>query len=469
MGGVRGAVLTLGLVGCQATMAVPLPDFPEGTLAVTVARSGEDGSEVWAARWPEEGLAFFGEGALELAAWRCDLEHLGLMPGTQVLRSEAWTTDLLPDPAARYRSRREGDEVAPWTEAEALEAEVWRRLPVDNVNRCLAGRARLSAHPVLFTEDRRRPTFAVRIDRDHILVGARRAAPNDGTWGFMVARDGTYRTYDLGSPSKVAAFSADDGELWLLDALGRLTRGPLEGPRVEVAPPQPQIAPIAWASMDGARGGAPFELYVSTSSNTQGAGRRFARFDGTRWSVLGARDFDLLFIPAVAWLGPGQAIGIGAGRLNQETIRYDRGETKFDLLPGSTAGAATVRNVRRLGPIVGRDDGELDIFKDGRWEPLGGVRDTYYTRSLAPLGDGLVFATGTEINFFEYRYGQYHPGLGTCPLEELTEYAAGIMTAFGDGAVLAATLADFDAPAEVVILSVDSPPNACGTPALLDN
>jgi hypothetical protein len=450
-------------VACQRTVAVPAFEVPVGTQAVTIARQTADGAEIWAATWPASSFGFDGDGdgELELMAWRCSVEHLGLIEGRQSLREEPAGPDLLPDPAGRWRSRFSGSEAAPWAAADdEARLEVWQRLLVSNDNRCLAGQGRFVPRPVVIQEPRGRPTFSVRLDDRRIMIGARSRDGEDRSVGIIVERSGAYEIIDLGAPLKVAAFYSDEGDLWLFDRQSTLSRGPLEGPYTPVATAKDLFGEPDYASMDGARGGAPFELFVNTSSAGR-ASRRFGRFDGERWEVLAGLYFDQLFIPSVAWIGPGQAIGLGAGDVNNQTVRYDRGTVRRDRLPGSNAGAASIRYLPRLGPVVGRDDGELNLFEDGEWVPLGGVRDTVYTRSLAPVGDGLIFSTGTEINFLEYRYGQYYPALGTCPLQELTDYAAGIMTAFGDGSVLAVTLADFEAPVEPVILELQVPPHAC--------
>lgn len=444
---------------CQATVAVPALELPSSTRAITIARQGPDGGEIWAAPWPGSNFGFGGEGELEVLAWSCSLEHLGLTEGRQGLREEPAAMDLLPDPATRIRGSIADGVVERWTPgADRPTLDVWRRLEVANDNRCLAGQARFRPRPVLGRETRGRPTFAIRIDEERILVGARSRDGDPGTVGFLIHHSGAFEVLDLGRTFKTAAFYSDEGELWMLDQEARLTRGPLEGPWSLVTTSSIVLGLPGYASLDGARGGAPFELFANTRHDGK---RRLARFDGQRWDLLGVLEHGELFIPSVAWIGPGLAIGLGAGQVNNQTIRYDRGEVKFDLLPGSPAGASSIRYLPNLGPVVGRDDGELDVFRDQRWVLLGGVRDTVYARSLAPVADGLIFSAGTEINFLEYRYGQYYPALGTCPLQELTDYAAGIMTAFGNGSVLAVTLSDFEAPVEPVILELQVPPHAC--------
>jgi hypothetical protein len=393
-------------------------------------------------------ISYHGAGPVEVLSFACDLARLGLMPGEQTLSSEAAPWSLLPDALGVRASDDPSsgewrDLPAPSEGAEAL----LRRLPLAMENRCIASRTRWTSQAIDLGGRQGEPTFAVRVDGTHALIGATRGV-------FKVGVDGSFEQLRLGRERILAGFHREgEADFWFFDEAGELLRGPLDRPLEVVTSTAPVPPEAEWAVLTGAPAGEPFELFLATGPSSEDR-RGLARFDGNTWSFTSSASHGDRFRAGVAWLGPGHAIAIGVDpRRNNAIVRYRDGVISSELLPGDMYGAASIAHLGELGTWIGRDNGEVDRYERGAWLDTGIGLGSFYTRTFAPLEGGLIYGTGTTQNFLGYRFAQWFPDLGVCPLEQLTDFAAFQLIALDDGALIANTTGDFDGPATPVVLT----------------
>lgn len=226
------------------------------------------------------------------------------------------------------------------------------------------------------------------------------AAPDDGGL-YEVTPTGTR---DLGvprDPPYLAGFAADDGLQWLLTAGGNLVRGNLEQ-GFEMVSRTTLRGGRAFMWIDGAVGGAPFELFTMNDD------QELERFDGTSWTTLHAgRAGDNTWQGGVAWAGPEEAVAVvGAGASG--VLRYRRGTITEERLAVEEAIPTAVARIPALGTVVATETGALFVDRGGFWERLPGIPTGVPVYVIAPLDRGVLFGGGAGA------LAQWHPDTGYC-------------------------------------------------------
>lgn len=219
-------------------------------------------------------------------------------------------------------------------------------------------------------------------------------------------------------------FRTDDGQVWLYGPLGRFAK--YTNGSFELQTPPAYQSGFFQSWLDGARDGAPFEMFALTD------GGAFERFDGTSWEIV--RDgFELLeHEGGVAWLGPSHAISIGSVR--KGVIRYRDGVVTEEFLDsvGLTERLSAIANVPGIGAMVGSIAGEIFVDDGTGWKKFEeGPRDGLEVNGLLPYRGGFVF--GREIAGLEGGWAvQYVPGFGLCPAERVSEADLRRITRMGE-------------------------------------
>lgn len=255
--------------------------------------------------------------------------------------------------------------------------------------------------------------FFVRLGADDALGGTA-----DGRFIRVRANETIELTQLATSTPHLGAFRTDEGELWLAGEGGRTVhghpdRGFLPGPSLTLPAGTRRI----W--LDGARGGAPLELFAVTGRQT------FERFDGRAWSVIAAGNGEDIYDRAgVVWIAPGEAIAIGFDP--QRLLHYKDGAAIFETLPLTRNDQPLVAAyVPGFGAMIGTALGTLLYPKNGGWERI--VRDEIapQVRVIGALGDAVVFGGSTGA------LAQYDLAVGFCPTQVLFAGHLAFLVSFG--------------------------------------
>lgn len=184
-----------------------------------------------------------------------------------------------------------------------------------------------------------------------------------------------------GLPAAAVYARLDTGEVWLSSHAGAVARGhPDRG--FEPMPTRTSTWSGGRVWLDGARDGAPTELYAVTQAG------RFERFDGARWTLL--EDSGLEEPEGVIWLGPGRAI---AAQLFPGTMtHYADGELSRSELPLPLGvRLKSVHWVPGFGPMAGTVSGLLLRWNGQLWTPLPGAPTGARVFGIVPREQGIVF------------------------------------------------------------------------------
>ena len=391
------------------------------------------------------------DGSLSAALFSCDVRRIGLAEGVQVL-GEAAARDLLPPPAGLYTAAVGPGASPSWLPQAAVTTavtEATRRLPLAADARCTAAGSRFESQIISIPNDGHgAPAFAIPVDDDRVLAGAR------GGHLYLVEDSGVRRLEELEGPSYLGGYRAPDGQLWLITAQGEVRRGTLEAGFAIVtttitAPPPFRMSQERMA-VAGPTRAAPFELFVETFVSDR---IHFARYDGARWTPLTQVQYEDLFLPAIAWVGPGEAVAIGASERGQNyVVRYKDGQLSDELLPGNV-GAASILQHPVLGTLVGRDQEGIDVYDSGAWRNFQDIRGPKFIRVMHPEGSGLLYAGSLEFNYDASGFGQYQPSTGVCPvLRTFTDLAVSHLAPLGDRGLVALTLGGPHSPMGITIM-----------------
>jgi hypothetical protein len=391
-------------------------------------------------------------GDLAILEFGCTLDRLGLEPGPQKLLAMPSDKIRLPRPKAVWLAT--ASENATWSNGQlpASLDEFVRRLELDDENICRSTIARFRTQQIALPQDGRNdPGFVIRTDDDHALVSSRNG------YYYLVDREGNAeKVTDFGDKQYVAGYRAPDGELWLMSLDGETVRGRLGAGFTAVTSTAPlERSERIW--LEGSHGDAPFELYAETDS------RAFLRLEGSTWQLIErSRQHDGVFRPDLVWTGPNEAVAIGVGDVRNTVVKYANGTVMQDVLP-ENSGLSSIAFTPELGLIVGRDNGAIwHKNGDSPWKPLpSSGRELHYVRAITPISNGFFYGAGFEINFLEYHFFQYYPGVGHCPPERLTEYATTHLTELSGGVYIMASLASFDAPLALTRVTTEEPANSC--------
>lgn len=463
------ALAPLLLGACHSVVVLDAPSLGAARAALVVV-APPDGEALGAyavdlaaeAAWPD--LSVQPPSTVVTLAYSCDVARLGLTPGWQALQDPAAQQDLLPPPALVLASEVDEASSTAWTQAAQLSDAVvrrLRRLPLTPAARCRAAGARFESRVLTVPNDGHGPpAFLVSVDERRALAGTR-----DGKL-YQVDLDGTItrlESRERWPDPYVGAHRTSDGILWLVTAMGQVARGTIEQGFETITsttafPEQGRIA------VTGSTGGAPFELFAEGEGDNDR--RLFARFDGVRWEQLASVEWDGIFLPAVAWVGPGEAVAIGAGQSGPNTVaRYKNGEVHEEVLRGRS-GLSAILQHSQLGTVVGRDTEGLYYFDGRTWEPLEGLSPVTYIRVFSAEGPGFLYGGSVEFNFSATVFSQYHPTIGFCATTETyTDVATSHLARLGEHALVAATLAGFSSPLGLTLLERTQEAASCSDPA----
>ncbi len=446
-------VLCAALAACQSVATLDPPPVAGARSAVLVL-SELDAPVAVAVFDPLDGAwpAFSSrtDGTLAAASFACAPERLGLKKGIQTL-GEAAMHDLLPPPAARYATPVGPGSVPAWTAergASTAFIDATRRLAVAADARCTAAGSRYESEIIQLPNDGHRiPAFAISVDDSRVLAGAA------GGFLYLVEDSGVRRLESIEGAPYLGAYRAPDGLLWLITEAGEVRRGTLEAgfevvTASSAAPFHRRLERLTIAGPTTAA--APFELFVETFAADE---IHFARYDGVRWTLLSQVRYEDLFLPGVAWVGPGEAVAIGASERGENyVLRYKDGHLSHEVLPGSV-GAASILQHPTLGTLVGRDQEGIDVYDGSIWRVFQDIDAPRYIRVMHPEGPGLLYAGSTEINYAASAFGQYQPSTGVCPVfRTFTDLAVSHLTPLGDRGLVALTLGGPNNPMGITIM-----------------
>lgn len=378
-------------------------------------------------------------------AFSCPLDVIGVQEGLIHLADRASDQDPLPPPLATYaialgpEASQAGDPHA-WhrviddaTELAQIR-EVVHRVPVQEDNLCkLYGSSADPAQPP-FAVDRgalAHPQLMIRGDDDAALL-----ATSDGKF-YRVARDTTVEPLALPADAESsttafphgAGYRDDDGSVWLVGTDGAIAHGrPTAGLETFERFDVRTSTTYAALRVDGARGGAPTEIFlVSSTGNLE-------RFDGSDWALVSApptsgssfgRTHDVL------WIAPGEALATGLGEYPNQIAHYRSGYpmTVESLEPGSGRPISVAR-LEDYGIFVGTDTGQIAVLTDAGSDAGSGSSsgsgsslsfrtiEVRWPESAERSRQVHVFLPGEDDVLFGMIYfARFHPIAGVCPLE----------------------------------------------------
>lgn len=458
-------LLSLGLWGCQPVS--PLQPPPVGAAKAVLLVLSELDAPVAAGVFDPSGQAWPAfsvgtDGSLSAALFACEARRLGLTEGAQVL-GEAALHDLLPPPAGLYTSAVGPGAAPAWMPQAAVSTaviEATRRLPLAPDARCSAAGAHFESEIISLPNDGHgAPAFVIPVDGGRTLAGAR------GGHLYLVESTGVRRLEALEGPPYLGGYRAPDGQLWLITDRGEVHRGTLETGftvvTTTIAAPPPFSVRQERMAIAGPSRAAPFELFVETFVSDR---IHLARYDGARWTSLADVHYEDLFLPAVAWIGPGEAVAIGASERGENyVLRYKDGQLLHEVLPGSL-GASSIVHHPVLGTLVGRDQEGIDVYDGGTWRVFQEIQGPKYIRVMHPEGPGLLYAGSREFNYAASGFGQYQPSTGVCPtLRSFTDLAVSHLAPLGELGLVALTLGGPNSPMGVTIMRRIWGPQDCST------
>jgi hypothetical protein len=249
---------------------------------------------------------------------------------------------------------------------------------------------------------------------------------------FEVTVDGGVRSLAAmeGLPPNAMYFDETRDEQWLVGHDGRVFRGHAD--RGFTAAPtwtSTAVDPRIW--LDGSRDGAPVELFLVTRDG------RFARFDGTTWTVLTHRQ--AFEAEGVIWHGPGR--GIAVDLETDLAVHYEQGTLLDRPLPLGISSVKSGWYVRGLGAAIGTFDGGILRFDEptGRWEPIDRGPTALRVLAIFPLEeDGFIFGGQNAV------FVQHFPGYGFCVTPSLALHDFTVSAQVGEAIVGCETFGEAD-------------------------
>jgi hypothetical protein len=463
----------LSVAACHRTVGIPLPPTKTpGDALIVVALTSTTVQTVYATAVSTSALGLpdvLIRGDLDLFAeeFGCTRDTLGLPPGVQALLDHAAAEPQLPQPIAeQHLSIRQGT-VDPWTRPAMTDPrvdDVLRRLMLPARNLCRVAEAALSPSDVSIDYKESGailfPQFVVPVDDTSALISVDLATLVPA---YRSLRGAMHQVWiDGRSPQEIqsgtplphqAAFRGDDGQLWLYGREG-LYKGTIGGGFTMVA--DPGLAGTATLSgntairMDGARGGAPFELFLlavsSAEPSDQQAPRKIRRtlqhFDGMRWSTLDDHVTDLMCDAfgidcaspersRVAWVAPGEAMIFGLDSALIAISHYKNATVATSRINGMEQ-ITDLSTVPGIGTLAGTSDGQIFRYDGSGWRSyLSGV-ETLRPGFFLQLGGAFLYGGGT---FDGFGLGQNVPSLGLCPMVPITHQQVLAIAPLPNGAV----------------------------------
>lgn len=403
-----------------------------------------------AVRWPS--FSARDDGALWVARYRCSLDHLGITAGPQPLTEDTAAWDLVPPPHALARMPLGPAAAHAWSPQAAPDSgfiEATRRLPIARDAACAAVGARYRPEVLsLPDDDRGMPAFAVLSAPGQALVGT-----DDGKL-YLIDATSARRFPSPGRRRYLAAYRSPDANLWLVSQAGEIRRGTVEAGFEVVSSTSSAPAPFHPSrqrmAMAGPTHEAPLELFVEVFGDDTIS---FGRFDGAAWTKLSEVRYTDRFFPGVVWLGPGEALAIGAATTGENAIlRYQGGVLHEERLPGSF-GVASILQHPTLGTLLGRDQEGIDRFDGMGWRQFAAIGSPNYIRTMWAEGPGFTYVGSGILETGASQLGQYQPSLGACPtLISPTTQPIYQALALDERTVLALTAEETGRPMGVTIL-----------------
>lgn len=331
----------------------------------------------------------------------CPLASLGLSGGPQRIGASSSARSELPMAAGTWLASSRDGSLSRWAASSERRPTGLERVSVETrapFEPCVRFSVRELPLPASRGES---GAFGVYLGGQAIL-----SATDRGKFYRVTSTSAAALTHISTSTPHHGAFVAGDGEVWLFGE-GRAARGDPSRGFVSVGSESPGRSG-SFIRVDGARGGAPFEIYTVSDD------RVFARFDGRAWTEIarGSRGEGAAWRIGVAWVRTGEAIASG---LERGVIhRYKDGVVTIEPFEDPPVDVATILSATpERGQVAVTDGGRLLVFENGAWIAL---HSTYVGvgRTLEPLDEGFIL--GGE----DGQLVQFHPGFGLCPSERYT-------------------------------------------------
>ena len=298
-----------------------------------------------------QSLRFKDTPELRLYGWSCEPSALGLPVGELALLPDPpeEAPQLLPRPIGDYLLQDGGAWVTgPGDSLRGL----LRHLPFVEPSACRARGATFLVDPptALALPEGEYPTFAITLGNGQVVIGT----TNGQLLG--VKDNGVPQLLATLTTSIATAAPKGTDELWLLGRDGILRHGRPGGP-LEAVTATIGLSGATFSVMAGSGPDEETELFLVTGQ------RKFARFDGQRWTTLSrgrAREWNLgggfdleETLPTVIRLGPGHALTYGVTQSDQVVVEWRDGqiaEHRVGLPPRMITG---VVNSRAGGWVAG--------------------------------------------------------------------------------------------------------------------
>jgi len=471
---VRAAISLAMLFGaaCQPVTAIDPPSSTAQTQIIVVA-SGTAVDKVIVVEGAQAPSFVAHDGDILYALmFTCGPARLGLTPGTQTLRTTSADRELLPPPAQIFEASFISGATNTWALRTDLPPYVelaLRLLPLADDARCNSTGARYEPKNLDLPSDGHGPAaYLIPLDATTALAGTHNGYlyKIDVISGEVERLPQLERSHDNEELEFARAYhaggQASDGTLWMVDAQGGVFHGTIDTGFTSVT------STLAFGystqrKMAAAlsQGDAPFELFLSSEQDQMEA---LSRFDGERWTRTATTpEVDTVYLPAVVWVGPGEAVSVEGGASGPKAFKRYRNGTAIEELSPSDTNPSAILHHPELGTVAGTNaDGFVVDRGDHRWERLAGAPDLYFVRVMTREGAGFLYAGSIEINFIATGFGQYQPSSGFCrDLVKYTDFAAVYMAPVGEHHLVVLTAANFDTPMGVTVLTRTQEATSC--------
>jgi len=459
---VRLAFAALALSACQAVTAIDPPGT--GASVVLVVTTGGALKKVYAFDRSELPSLAIGDGdQLYAKTFGCPLARIGLEAGAQALAETPSALPILPPGGRDFELSFVSGADNVWVSTSTLPLvarDALGRLPLDEGSPCRAIGARYEHTIITVPNDGRSDGgFLAALDDTRVLAGSM----NGNLYLIDVVAKDARRLPQIEAQigeDVAAAALAPDGAVWLITDNGRFFRGDVDSGFVASSTVSSPFVDQRRIAMAASRGDAPFELFVSTDE--AGPTRRFARFDGVRWTGIAelATDRGNYLLPQVAWLGPGEAIAVGPLEQGEGVRRFKDGVASVEPIASSESISALLHPT--LGELVGTYTGELLARENGAWVQIAQTQRGRFLRAMVPEGPGLLYTIAVDDTFGPDGFGQYYPAVGFCPgTEVLSDFAVTHLVAVGAAHYVALTRAGETAPFGISIVRRSQDARSC--------
>ncbi|MBK6687516.1 MAG: hypothetical protein IPG45_23795 [Deltaproteobacteria bacterium] len=385
---------TCGLVGCQATIALPAAPLEATESALLLLEAGgRPRAYAFDALHPADSLSFAPQVNLRLGVYAVPLAELGIAPGE--INLEDTTAPIAPTPISE---RTLSDPYDRWSAPQAA-SPIWGELKVPRItDGCLDLERVVPMRQPLLDSGAQGRCWTTGPELDGTIFGnplgvweADREGVRRIFGGAITSSTGPTATAT--SPLLAGHVGLDD-QLYLLQKGGQLWRGKAGRSYQSLGfVPGSSTASTAW--MVGSRSIGRVQLYIL---DADGGLWRWEESSGftTILTPGGGRPFDQN--GGLVWLGEDDVLALGP--MNGEVLRVQDLEVTVTELPGTTTPTALYATYRS-GVLLGDLGGQIYRFREGLWVPIVGApraRDIYVILELA---DGLLYGPASgQLRFF---------------------------------------------------------------------